>query len=71
MERPTDDEIIRTCGHIHPTPAHIRDCATSAMFEAAQEWERMTGQSLPLMHMLNAMNYGVTLACREHLRGAK
>lgn len=55
--------------HVHPTPAHIRECCMEAMADAAREWEAETGQHVPLMHMLKAMNDGVTRACRQHDMG--
>ena len=54
--------------HAHPTPAHIRECCTEALADAAKLWEAETGLHVPLMRMLRAMNDGVTQACREHER---
>lgn len=57
--------------HVHPTPAHIRECCMEAMADAARAWEAETGQFCPLQHMITAMNAGVTRACQLHDMGVE
>lgn len=52
--------------HVHPTPVHIRECATQSMAEEARKIEQETGLHVPLVRLIRAMNEGVTEACRQH-----
>lgn len=70
MDRPTEEQIIARCHHVHPTPADIRASCADAIFAASREFEAKTGQHVPVQHMIDALDAGVKQACDEHLRRA-